>query len=68
MKRLGEYKAASHREALESHLALSIEERLERSWQLYELFREEAGDDVSDDGSLRFYARARSLGLTHDSE
>jgi hypothetical protein len=63
MRRLGEYKASSHREALESHLALSLEERLERSWQLYELFREEARESADDDGALRFFARARSLGL-----
>lgn len=64
MKRLGEYKAASHEDALAAHLALTLEERLARSWQLYELFRDEARSREGDDDDVaRFYARARDLGL-----
>jgi hypothetical protein len=63
MKRLGEYKAAAHREALEAHLALSLEERLERSWQLYELFRDQGSETERGDDALELYAKARRLGL-----
>ena len=63
MRRLGEYKEASHREALESHLALPIAERLERSWQLYELFRGERPEAERGEDPLEFYEKARRLGL-----
>jgi hypothetical protein len=63
MRRLGEYKAASHREALEQHLALSLEERLQRSWEFSELCRDPSSEVELGDGALELYARARRLGL-----
>ena len=63
MRRIGEYKEASHREATERHLAASLEERLERSWQLYLAGRDEASLDRRDDDPTAFYDRARALGL-----
>jgi hypothetical protein len=35
MRKLGEYKRASHDEAAARHRALPIDERLRRSWELY---------------------------------
>jgi hypothetical protein len=61
MERLGRYKAASHMDAQARHLALSLDERLRRSWALYEAHRgalPERNDDPSP-----FYERARALGL-----
>lgn len=63
MRRIGEYKEASHREATERHLALPIGERLARSWALYLAFRSTASSDRRDDDPSPFYARARDLGL-----
>ena len=63
MRRIGEYKEASHREATEQHRALSIGERLARSWALYLAFRSTASTDRRDDDPSRFYACARRLGL-----
>lgn len=63
MRRLGEYKAESHRDAQARHLALTLSERLERSWQLYLEGREHAALDRRDDDPSPFYAKARKLGL-----
>jgi hypothetical protein len=63
MRRIGEYKEASHRDATERHLALPIEERLARSWDLYLAGRAEASPDLRDDDPTPFYDRARALGL-----
>ena len=63
MRRIGELKEASHREAQERHLALSIDERLERSWALYLAGRDDASLDRRDDDPSPFYERARALGL-----
>lgn len=63
MRRIGEYKEESHREATERHLALPLEERLVRSWNLYLAGRAEASLDRRDDDPTRFYDRARALGL-----
>jgi len=64
LKRIGRLKAASHADALAAHLRLSLDERLRRSWELYERFR----DDQPDENRARetpraFYDRARALGL-----
>ncbi len=63
MRRIGAYKAESHREAAAHHLALSLSERLERSWQLYLEGRSAAALDRRDDDPLPFYEKARALGL-----
>lgn len=63
MRRIGEYKSASHRDAQDRHLALTLAERLERSWQLYLEGRDCAALDRRDDDPSPFYQRARQLGL-----
>jgi hypothetical protein len=60
-RRIGEYKAASHRQALEEHLALSLEQRLQRSWEFYER-SDPSFEIVCEDGALQLYALARRLG------
>lgn len=45
------------------HLALSLSERLERSWQLYLEGRSAAALDRRDDDPSPFYEKARALGL-----
>jgi hypothetical protein len=62
-QRLGELKAASHEEALRRHRALPIEERLARSWQLYEAYRDSVRRTERGDDALQFYAKARARGL-----
>jgi len=62
-ERIGAGKRQSHAEARAQHLALSMDERLERSWRLgRDLARSTNGDRRDDDPSA-FYARARALGL-----
>jgi hypothetical protein len=63
MRRVGEYKSASHREAEARHLALSLSERLARSWELYLEGRSAAALDRRDDDPSPFYEKARTLGL-----
>jgi hypothetical protein len=48
------HKADSHREAEARHLALSLSERLERSWQLYLEVRSAAALDRRDDDPSPF--------------
>jgi hypothetical protein len=62
MRRIGAAKAASHAEAQAAHLALPIEERLRRSWRLYETTRASVKQEPEDDPSP-FYEKARALGL-----
>ena len=62
MRRIGEYKAASHAEAQARHLALPLSERLLRSWQLSEQCGGTVRADRADDPTP-FYERARALGL-----
>jgi hypothetical protein len=61
LERLGRYKAASHADAQARHLALSLAERLQRSWRLYETHR--AALPPRDDDPSPLYERARALGL-----
>jgi hypothetical protein len=61
MRRIGTYKAASHAEAQARHLALTLSQRLQRSWTLYEANRHTLSG-VHDDPTP-FYDRARALGL-----
>ena len=61
MARVAGYKAESHAEAQARHLALPLDERLRRSWELY-LAGRVAGSERDDDPSP-FYERARALGL-----
>jgi hypothetical protein len=63
LRRIGAYKAASHQEAAALHLARSLSERLERSWQLYLEGRSAAELDRRDDDPSPFYDKARALGL-----
>jgi hypothetical protein len=63
MRRIGAYKAESHDEASARHLALSLSERPERSWQLYLEGRSAAALDRRDDDPAPFYEKARALGL-----
>lgn len=61
MERLGRYKAASHADAEARHGALSLDERLRRSWALYEAHRDSLPPRTDDPSA--FYERARALGL-----
>ena len=61
IRRIGTYKGDSHAAAAAEHRALPLEERLQRSWQLYLSSRDYAAN-VDDDPSP-FYDRARALGL-----
>lgn len=63
MRRIGVYKELSHREALAAHLATSLDERLQRSWRLYQRYRHRVPRDDSKDDPTPFYDRARELGL-----
>ena len=67
MRRIGAYKALSHAEAAASHAALSLTERLRESWALsLHVSPRLAGVgrcDPGDPDELRFYERARALGL-----
>jgi len=63
LRRIGAWKAESHREAEARHLALSLSERLERSWQLYLEGRSAAALERRDDDPSPFYEKARALGL-----
>ena len=63
MRRIGEYKEAAHRDSTRRHLEASLEERLERSWQLYLAGRAGASLDRRNDDPSPFYDRARALGL-----
>lgn len=62
MRRIGVYKELSHREALAAHLATSLDERLQRSWRLYQRYRHRVPRDDSKTRH-RSYDRARELGL-----
>jgi hypothetical protein len=63
MRRLGEYKEASHVEAAARHRALPLVARLERSWALYLAGRSAVDHDRRDDDPARFYELARRRGL-----
>jgi hypothetical protein len=63
LRRLGEYKAASHAEAAARHRALPVSERLQRSWALFMAGRASVKDDRRDDDPGRFYDLARRRGL-----
>lgn len=63
MRRLGEYKEASHAEAAARHRTLPVLERLERSWALFMAGRAAVNDDRRDDDPARFYDLARRRGL-----
>jgi hypothetical protein len=62
-ERIGAYKRQSHDDARARHLALSMDERLERSWLLSRQYAATATEDRRDDDPSAFYARARALGL-----
>jgi hypothetical protein len=62
MRRLGRYKAESHREALEAHLALESEQRLIAALEIAVAGPFLAYAGVEDDPAP-FYDRARGLGL-----
>jgi hypothetical protein len=62
MRRLGAYKALSHREAHAEHLATPLNERFRRSWRLYERYHHRVRHESHDDPTP-FYDRARELGL-----
>lgn len=61
MQRIGEIKRQSHKDASREHLALSLEERLRRSWELS--VASGATKATRDDDPTPFYDLARSLGL-----
>lgn len=63
MRRIGVYKELSHREAQAEHLALSLDERLRRSWCLYQRFRHRVRRDDAQDDPTPFYDKAREIGL-----
>ncbi len=63
MRKLGEYKRASHDAAAAQHRALPIDQRLRRSWELYLSGRESARVSAHDDDPSPFYERARARGL-----
>lgn len=63
MRRIGAAKAGSHGEALARHLALTLDERLRRSWDMYLGGRASANLSAREDDPSPFYRRARELGL-----
>lgn len=63
MRRIGVYKALSHREAQAEHLALPLDERFRRSLRLSQRYRHRLPRDESQDEPTPFYDRARALGL-----
>lgn len=63
LARVGDYKRASHDQVASEHQALSLAERLARSWALFEAFADSTKAPRDDSGPLAFYERARSLGL-----
>jgi hypothetical protein len=63
MRRIGAAKAASHAEAAAEHRALTVAERLQRSWALYLARRDPGLSESRDDDPTPFYARARELGM-----
>lgn len=60
-RRIGEYKRRSHEDALRDHLALTLDERLQRSWEL--AIACAAWGEAPEDDPTPFYDRARELGL-----
>lgn len=62
-RRLGDWERENAEADLREHLALSIDDRLARSWAMTLRFRDWVRPDPDDDGLERFYARARELGL-----
>jgi hypothetical protein len=63
MRRIGEAKAVSHREAAARHRALPVADRLGRSWALYVAGRASRTAKPREDDPTPFYDRARRLGL-----
>ena len=63
MRRIGVYKALSHRETQAEHLALPLDERFRRSWRLYQRYRHRLRQYDRQDEPTPFYERARELGL-----
>lgn len=63
LARMGKLKAASHQKALAAHLDLTLVERLNRSWALFETFRGPTALAPRHSGASAFFARARTLGL-----
>ena len=63
MRRLGEFKAASHRDALAAHLALSVNDRLVASEQLAKRDGPRNMHRAQQDDLAAFFRRARELGL-----
>lgn len=63
MHRIGRYKAESTAQRQEAFDALSVEERLQQSMELYLRFRHSATLGARVDDPSPFYDRARRLGL-----
>jgi len=63
LARIGAYQQASHGGVASEHQALSLEERLARSWALFEAFADSTRPPRDDSRPLAFYERARALGL-----
>lgn len=63
MARMAGYKSVSHAEAQARHLALPLDERLRRSWELYLAGSAARRSGERDDDPTPFYERARALGL-----
>jgi hypothetical protein len=61
--RIGAIKERAHAQAAADHLALSLDERLARSWALYCANRHTANVAAREDDPAAFYERARQLGL-----
>ncbi len=63
LARIGALKQASHEAVATEHQALSLSERLARSWALFEAYAGSTSAPPDDSGPLAFYERARALGL-----
>jgi hypothetical protein len=63
MRRIGVYKALSHREAQAEHLARPLAERFRRSLRLSRRYRRTPRAADLHDDPTPFYDRARELGL-----
>ncbi len=62
-RRLGQWERENHELALREHLALSVDERLRRSWSFARQFARVITRDSEAGSPSQIYERARRLGL-----
>jgi hypothetical protein len=62
-RRLGEWERANHERAFAEHMALTLEQRLARSWEMTRDLAPFLNKDPEDRWPAEFYERARKLGF-----